>query len=230
MLGQVGGTPVRSRAGLATSVAWRLRGETSHCLDGQIYTVASAVRWLQDLGIISGADELDQVAAEESGGVLCSPALAGLAAPWWDSRASGVFSGLRLGTGRPELVKAFVEGIAAQVAILLRLMQDDLDAAIPALRVDGGLTRSRALMQAQADIAQVPVEIYPSPDATALGAAACGRLSIEADLDVRSSSPSWTPVETFEPRWSADRAAEFIDRWTTLATSTYQSPHRTEQS
>ena len=46
---------VRSTAGLTTSVAWTLRGETSYCLDGQVYTAASAVRWLTDLGLLDGA-------------------------------------------------------------------------------------------------------------------------------------------------------------------------------
>ncbi|WP_433043194.1 FGGY family carbohydrate kinase [Dactylosporangium sp. CS-033363] len=81
LLAQLGGTPVRSAKGLATSVAWQLRDSTAYCADGQVYTAASAVRWLAELGIVDGAAELDAVAAPDSAGVLCVPALAGLAAP-----------------------------------------------------------------------------------------------------------------------------------------------------
>ncbi|MGZ4649452.1 MAG: FGGY family carbohydrate kinase, partial [Kineosporiaceae bacterium] len=116
LLAQAGTTAVRSRAGLTTSVAWRLRGRTPYCLDGQVYTAASAVRWITDLGLVRGAEELDAVAAPSSDGVLCVPALAGLAAPWWDPGATASFSGMILRTGRGHLVRALLEGIAAQVA------------------------------------------------------------------------------------------------------------------
>jgi glycerol kinase len=56
LLAQLGGTPARSTSGLTTSVAWQLREHTSYCVDGQVYTAASAVRWASDLGLLSGAD------------------------------------------------------------------------------------------------------------------------------------------------------------------------------
>ncbi|MEK8173908.1 FGGY family carbohydrate kinase [Streptomyces sp. M19] len=80
VLANTGDGAVRSTAGLASSVAWRLGGRTSYCVDGQVYTVASAVRWLEDLGLISSVTDLDALAATDTGGVLCVPALAGLAA------------------------------------------------------------------------------------------------------------------------------------------------------
>ena len=99
LLAQLGAHASRSSAGLSTSVAWRLRGETSYCLDGQVFTAASAVRWAIDLGLVPSADELDAVATaagETSDGVLCVPALAGLGAPWWDAKATASFTGMTL--------------------------------------------------------------------------------------------------------------------------------------
>ncbi|MFC4120393.1 FGGY family carbohydrate kinase [Nonomuraea zeae] len=220
LLAQLGTSPARSASGLATSIAWRLRGETRYCVDGQVYTAASAVRWLADLGLISGADQLDAVAAPSGDGVLCVPALAGLAAPWWDATATASFTGMTLSTGRGQLVRALLEGVAAQVAALSTLAGADLGAPLTRLRVDGGLTRSRVLMQAQADLAQLPVEVYPSPHATPLGAAACARLALDPALDPAAAVGGWRPSATYEPAWSAGRAAEYLERWQAAARAT----------
>ena len=213
LLAQLGGDPARSSSGLTTSVAWRLRGLTSYCVDGQVYTAAAAVRWAVDLGLVPSAEGLDAAAAASSDGALCVPALAGLAAPWWDSGATATFTGMTLSTGRGQLVRALLEGIAAQVAGLAELIAVDLGQPLTRLRVDGGLTRSRVLMQAQADLAQLPIDTYPSPHATALGAAACARLALDTTIDPAEAVGEWVPQHTYEPRWSADQAAEFIARW-----------------
>ena len=217
LLAQAGTTAVRSTHGLTTSVAWRLRGETPYCIDGQVYTAASAIRWITQLGLITGANELDDIAAEKNGGVLCVPALAGLAAPWWDPQATATLSGMTLSTGRGEIVRAVLEGIAAQVAELCRLVAADLGTDLTRLRVDGGLTRSTVLMQAQADLGQVSLDVYPSQHATALGAAACARLALEPTLDVATVVGGWEPKRTYEPAWDADQAAEHLAAWRHVA-------------
>ncbi|MEV4014086.1 FGGY family carbohydrate kinase [Nonomuraea angiospora] len=223
LLAQLGTSPARSASGLSTSIAWRLRGETRYCVDGQVYTAASAVRWLADLGLVSGADQLDAVAAPSGDGVLCVPALAGLAAPWWDAGATASFTGMTLSTGRGHLVRALLEGIAAQVAALTALVGADLGAPLSRLRVDGGLTRSRVLMQAQADLAQLPVEVYPSPHATPLGAAACALMALDPTLDAATATGGWRPSAVYEPAWPADRAAAYLERWQAAAQATLSS-------
>lgn len=213
LLAQLGSQPVRSQWGLTTSVAWRLRDQTAYCVDGQVYTAASAVRWAVDLGLVPAADQVDAVAAPSSDGVLCVPALAGLAAPWWNAAATASFTGMTLSSGRGHLVRALLEGIAAQVTALTDLVSADLGRPLTRLRVDGGLTRSAALMQAQADLARMPVDVYPSPHATALGAAACARLAVEPGLAVADAIGTWAPHHTYHPEWPAEQAAEFLARW-----------------
>ena len=151
---------------------------TTYCLDGQVYTVGAAVHWLTELGLVSDATDLDRLGADvpDAGGAVFVPGLAGLGAPFWRPHARGAFTGLSLATSRAALVRAVVDGIAAQVAWLARAAGDDLGAPLTRLRVDGGLTRSRLLMQTQADLLQAPVEVYASPHATALGVAAFARL------------------------------------------------------
>ena len=218
LLTSTGATPSRSAAGLTTSVASRLRGSTAYCLDGQVYTAASAVRWLVDLGVLASAEEIDSVIDGGSGDpdddrALFVPALAGLAAPWWRSDATASLHGMTLSTGRGDVAAAVLRGIAAQVVALLDVVATDVGAAVPRLRVDGGLTRSRFLMQAMADLAQIPVDVYPSPDATALGAAAAAVIGLDPTRSVSDVVSGWNPAASYEPLWTSDRAADHLGRW-----------------
>ena len=218
LLMNTGPSAPRSTNGLTTSVAWTIRGESKYCIDGQVFTAASAIRWLQELGLISDARDIDMAAAADSGNVSFVPALAGLAAPWWRADAKAAFSGMSLATDRGQLIRAVLEGIAAQIADLAAACAADLGDSLKSLRVDGGLTRSSVLMQAQADILQLPIEVYPSAHATALGAAALGRLAVRPREVV--PAVDWTPEHVYEPRWNADRAADFMGNWRAAVTRT----------
>lgn len=213
LLVHTGDAAPRSAHGLTTSVAWRTRAGTSYCVDGQVFTAASAVRWLVDLGLVPDARSLDAACADDTGGVLFVPGLAGLAAPWWRSDARGSFDGLSLATTGPALVRSVVEGIAAQVVALVDVVEADTARPIDVLRVDGGLTASRSLMQAQADLLQRPVEVFASPHATALGAAVLGRLSVDLGARLDDAGWTWAPAAVYEPQWSPDRAADTMARW-----------------
>ncbi|MER7722771.1 FGGY family carbohydrate kinase [Streptomyces sp. NPDC096323] len=210
LLAQTGPVPRRSSTGLVSCVAWRLGGRTSYCLDGQVYTAASAVRWLTDLKVISGAADLDPVggAVPDSGGVTFVPALAGLAAPWWRGDLRGSVTGLSLDTTAGHLVRALCEGIAAQVVELADAVAADLGRPLSALRVDGGLTRSTLLMQTQADLLQRPVEVSALPDVTALGAGAVARIGLDPGLSLAEAVPAWRPAAVYEPRIGPEEAAE----------------------
>ncbi|MFF0679214.1 FGGY family carbohydrate kinase [Streptomyces tendae] len=217
LLAHTGGTPRRGASGLAACVAWRLGGRTDHCLDGQVYTAASAVRWLTDLGVITGAADLDPVGAAvpDAGGVTFVPALAGLAAPWWRGDLRGSLTGLGLDTAPGHLVRALCEGLAAQVAELADAAAADLGDPLTVLRVDGGLTRSALLMQTQADLLQRPVEVSALPDATALGAGTLARLGADPSLALRDALPDVGPTTVYEPRITADQATERRTRFRT---------------
>ncbi|MBO1332157.1 FGGY family carbohydrate kinase [Streptomyces sp. VRA16 Mangrove soil] len=211
LLAHTGDRPRRGSSGLVSCVARRLPGQpTDYCLDGQVYAAASAVRWLTDLGVIAGPDALDTVGAAvpDSGGVTFVPALSGLAAPWWRGDARGTLGGLGLETGPGHLVRALCEGIAAQVVALAEAAADDLGAPLAPLRVDGGLTRSALLMQTQADLLQLPVEVSALPDTTALGAAAAARIGLDPSLSVRDAVGERPPARVHEPRIGAAQAAE----------------------
>ncbi len=162
------------------------------------------------MGLLTSAEGLDAAATSvpDAGGLTMVPSLAGLGAPHWAPSALGSLEGLGLHTTPAHVVRATLEGLAAQVAVLAAAAADDLGGPLVELRVDGGLTRSAFLMQHQADLLQVPVEVFASPHATALGVAALARVGLDGDGGLGRTRP--TPAARFEPLMAPDRAAELM--------------------
>ena len=220
LLANTGANPMRSTNGLVGCPAWQIGDDLSWCLDGQVYTVGAAVNWLIDMGVISHGSDLDAVGGGvvDAGGVTFVPALAGLAAPYWQPQARAAFTGMSLNTTRSHLVRAAIDGIAAQVALLAAAAGRDLGAPLNRLRVDGGLTRSATLLQVQADLLQAPVEVYPTPHATVLGVAQFAAMG--ASNLASAAASTWSPSAVFEPRISAAEAEDRLDRWQRVAEAT----------
>lgn len=218
LLACTGDRPVRSVSGLVGCPAWRLDGALTWCLDGQVFTVGAAVSWLIDMGIMGEPADLDRLGGtvDDAAGVTFVPALAGLAAPYWQPHAKAALTGMSLGTTRAHLVRAAIEGIAAQVALLAHAVGTDTGAPLDRLRVDGGLTRSATLLQVQADLLQCPVEVYPSPHATALGVAAFAARGAGLAVAV----DAWEPSAVVEPAISADEAHARLATWQAAADAT----------
>ena len=208
----------RSAHGLSASVAWEVPGSVAYCLDGQSYTAGAAISWLVSMGLLGAVGDLDEVVTSvpDASGVIMVPALAGLGAPWWRPSAAGTLEGLDLHTSPAHVVRATLEGLAAQVALLAAAAADDLGGPLVELRVDGGLSRSTFLMQHQADLLQAPVEVFASPHATALGVAALARLGLE-DTGAAPEIPSPLPAARYEPQMGADEAADRLGRFTAAA-------------
>jgi glycerol kinase len=217
LLVTTGGAPRRSTHGLSASVAWEVPGSLAYCLDGQSYTAGAAVSWLVSMGLLRAPEDLDAVAGSvpDAGGVTVVPALAGLGAPYWRPSATGTVEGLDLHTAPAHLVRATLEGLAAQVAVLAAAAVDDLGGQLRELRVDGGLTRSAFLMQHQADLLQIPVEVFASPHATALGVAALARVGLGMADGLEGPRPA--PAARYEPIMPADRASDLLGRFTEAA-------------
>lgn len=174
LLVNTGSRPVPSRFGLLSTLAWQIGDEVSYALEGSCFVAGAAVQWLRDgLGIIASAQEIEALARQvpSSDGVAFVPALAGLGAPYWDSGARGLITGITRGTTRAHLARATLEAIALEVADVLRAMAEDLGRPISRLRVDGGAAANDLLMQLQSDVARVSVERPNELESTARGAA-----------------------------------------------------------
>jgi glycerol kinase len=211
LLLSLGAAATRSTSGLATSVAFDAGGEVGYCLDGQSYTAGAAITWLAASGLLDDAGSLDRaVAAASDHDLVVVPALAGLGSPWWAPAARGSIEGIGLETTRDDIVAATVAGVCAQVALICRAAEGDVGMPLRSLRVDGGLTRARGLLQAQADLLQIPVEVYPSPDATALGVAALAACGFHGG---RLEAPPFVPTAVVEPVMGPAEATERLSRF-----------------
>ena len=174
------------------------------------------VEWLvDDLGILDDAAESHAVASAcaDTGGVVYVPALLGLGTPRWDFGARGTLLGLTRGTGRPELVRAVLEGVAQRGADLVEAAEADSGLAIEVLRVDGGMSANPTFVQAVADAAQRVVEISPVTEATTLGAGFLAGLATSVWEGLDDVAAAWRPRATVEPGPPLDRKrwAEAVD-------------------
>jgi len=222
LLTNIGSTPKISAHGLATSLAWNIRGDSAYYLDGQVFTAATAVQWLVDNDLLASPEAIDSL--PDARGVMAAPGFAGYGAPLWKPHATASIAGLTLSHGKGEIARAMVDGIAAQVADLLGAIAAD-GVAVKELRVDGGLTQSHTLMQMQADLAQVNIEVYPHPDATAMGVANLAAMATNSALNLGDFASSWKPVERYSPKWSADRAQSYLTQWRALPANALESAH-----
>ncbi|HEY6225299.1 MAG TPA: glycerol kinase GlpK, partial [Gemmatimonadales bacterium] len=194
MLMNTGTRPIVSRNNLLTTVAWRIGNRTEFALEGSIFIAGAVVQWLRDgLGIIQSSSEVEALAAQvvDPQGVYLVPAFAGLGAPHWDQYARGLVAGITRGTTAAHIARAALEGIAFQVADVLRAMEADAKITLKELRVDGGACANNLLMQFQSDLLGVPVVRPKVTETTALGAAYLAGLATGFWKDQKQIATQW---------------------------------------
>jgi glycerol kinase len=203
--------PTRGRAGTFPIVARSRDGIATWGIEAVMLAAGTNVEWLRDdLGLIPTAAASHDVAAacDDTGGVAYVPALLGLGAPTWDYGARGALLGLTRGSGRPQIVRAVLEGIAQRGADLVDAAVTDGAIEIPALRVDGGMSANPTFLQAVADAAQRPVEVSPVTEATTVGAAYAAGIAVGTWSGLDEVASLWAPRATVEPARVLDR-----ERW-----------------
>lgn len=216
MLLNTGRDIVPSKAGLLTTVCYRMGGETIFALEGSIAVTGSAVQWLRDqLGIITSAPEIETLAnsVPDNGGIYFVPAFSGLFAPYWRSDARGAIVGLSRFNTKAHLARATLEAICFQTRAVLDAMVQDSGVRLALLKVDGGATVNDTLMQLQADVLGVPVVRPVVAETTALGAAYAAGLAVGFWKDLDDLRENWRMDKRWEPRWSADQRDAAYAGW-----------------
>lgn len=176
----IGTEPRFSEGGLVTSLAWGMNGKVEYVFEGNLNYTGAVMTWLRkDVGLISTDVEATELARAANPNDRCYfvPAFSGLGAPYWDSRASGLLTGVSRTTGRAEIARACLECIAYQITDLTELMRKDAGVELGSLRVDGGPTASDYLMQFQADMARASVEVPNLQELSGMGAAYAAGIS-----------------------------------------------------
>ncbi len=210
------GSAVRGRVGTFPIVAFRVGGTTTWGIEAVMLSAGSCVEWLRDdLGLIASAHESADVAAqcENAGDVWFVPALLGLGTPVWDFGARGTLVGLTRGSGRPEVVRAVLEGVAHRGADLVEASEEDSGYPIAALRVDGGMSDNPVFVQALADAIGRPVEVSPVLEATTLGAGLLAGHAIGTYGSTEDLARTFSPRHTVDPTNDDLGRAAARERW-----------------
>ncbi len=198
LLMNTGESPVFSKNGLVTTIAWGLDGKINYALEGSIFVAGALIQWLRDeLHLIDRAADSEAMAMKvtDTNGCYVVPAFTGLGAPHWDQYARGTITGITRGVNKYHIVRAALESLAYQVNDVITAMEADSGILLSALKVDGGACINNFLMQFQADIIGAPVHRPVCIETTAMGAAYLAGLAVGY----------WKNKEDVIRNWQIDR-------------------------
>jgi glycerol kinase len=217
VLMNTGTEAVPSKEGLLTTIAWGIGDEpVEYALEGAIFITGAAVQWLRDgLEIIKDAAETEELAKsiDSNDGVYFVPALVGLGAPHWDSYARGTIVGITRGNTRAHLARAALESMAYQTRDVVVAMERDSGIRLKELRADGGAVANTFLMQFQADILGVPVEVPKITETTALGSAYMAGLATGFWESREEIDAKWKLARRYDPEMTEEEREQLHRRW-----------------
>ena len=202
LLMNTGETPVFSKNGLVTTIAWGLDGKVTYALEGSIFVAGAAIQWLRDeMRLIDSAADSAYMAQKvpDTNGCYVVPAFTGLGAPHWGQYARGTIVGITRGVNKYHIIRATLESLAYQVNDVLTAMKADSGIELAALRADGGASANDFLMQVQADIINAPVRRPACVETTAAGAAYLAGLAVGYWDDKNDVIKNQIIEQTFEP-------------------------------
>lgn len=105
-----------------------------------------------------------------SRGLLIAPYFMGAGTPNWDTYARGLIIGLTVAHGKPELIRAIVEGVTYELRLNIETLEK-LGVKIEEIRAVGGGARSQFWLQLKADITGKRVVLPDITEASSAGAA-----------------------------------------------------------
>ena len=216
LLMNTGETPVFSKNGLVTTIAWGLDGKVNYALEGSIFVAGASIQWLRDeMRLIDSAEDSEYMAkkVKDTNGCFVVPAFTGLGAPHWDQYARGTIVGITRGVNKYHIIRATLESIAYQVNDVLAAMRADSGIELTALKVDGGASANDFLMQTQADIIDAPVHRPVCVETTAMGAAYLAGLAVGYWKNKEDVLKNWAMDAEFLPNIPAEERHEKIKGW-----------------
>lgn len=216
LLMNTGESPVISKNGLLTTIAWGLDGKVNYALEGSVFVCGAAIQWLRDeMNIMDDAAKSEEMAlaVKDSAGLYVVPAFVGLGAPYWDPYARGAVFGITRGANKNHLVRATLDSMAYQCSDLLGAMSQDLGRKLPELRVDGGACANNYLMQFQADILGCRVMRPACIETTSLGAAYLAGLATGYWKNKEDVKANCRIEREFEPAMDQETRAELLAGW-----------------
>src|SRR6202045_4056157 len=212
-----GSSPVQSKHGLLTTLAYRLGPQPAkYALEGSIAITGALVQWLRDnLGLIQNSSAIENLArtVEDNGGVYFVPAFSGLYAPYWKENARGVIVGLTQYANKGHLARAVLEATAFQTREVVEAMEKDSGIKLASVRVDGGMVANELLMQFQADILNREVVRPVIQETTALGAAYAAGRAVGFFPGLEELRANWAMDRTWKPNLDEAGRERLYRQW-----------------
>ena len=181
MLMNTSTTPIFSKNGLLTTIAWGLNGKVEYALEGSVFIGGSSIQWLRDgLRMFKNAKDSEMYATRIAScdGVYVVPSFVGMGTPYWDNDARGAIFGLTRATSKEHIIRATLESIAFQSKDVMEVMKEEAKIKFKSLAVDGGACANNFLMQFQSDILNCNIMRPANLETTALGAAYLAGLAV----------------------------------------------------
>ncbi|HTP00058.1 MAG TPA: glycerol kinase GlpK [Anaerolineales bacterium] len=225
MLLNTGERPVPSKAGLLTTLGYKIADEMPvYALEGSVAITGALVQWLRDnLGLIERSTDIEELArsVQDNGGIYFVPAFSGLFAPYWRSDARGAVVGLTRYVNKGHLARAALEATAFQTREVLDAMEVDSGVKLKVLKVDGGMVFDELLMQFQADMLDVPVVRPRVAETTALGTAYAAGLAVGFWSDLKELRANWQEDKTWRPAMEPQARDKLYTAWKKAVTRTF---------
>ena len=215
VLMNTGSKKIYSKNRLLTTICYRLKGKSTYALEGSIFIAGAGVQWIRDkMKLIQKASETEKVikSLKSNRGVYMVPAFVGLGAPYWNSKARGVLSGLTRDTGPKEIVRAIIESTAYQSYDLFNAMKKDgLNPKV--IKIDGGMVNNNWFSQFLADVLNIKVYRSQTEETTALGAAFMAGLQIGVFKSLNDISKKWKLNRKFVSKIKSSDRINLLKGW-----------------
>ena len=216
LLMNTGSTPIASKNGLLTTIAWGVDGKITYALEGSIFVAGAAIQWLRDeLMLLQSSADSEYMAQKvpDTNGCYLVPAFTGLGGPYWDPYARGTLVGLTRGTNKYHIIRATLDSIAYQVRDVLEAMHADAGMALGQLKADGGAAANNYLLQTQADLTAVSVVRPKCVETTAMGAAYLAGLAVGYWKDLKDIQKNWVPDRQFDALICNNQRTQRLEGW-----------------
>jgi len=225
LLMNTGSSPVLSKYGLITTVAFKLgQKPAQYALEGSIAVTGALVQWMRDnLGLIEKSSDIEILArtVKDNGGIYFVPAFSGLYAPYWKTSARGVIAGLTRYVNKGHLARAVLEATAYQTREVVEAMEMDSKVNLDVLRVDGGMVDDDLLMQFQADILNRNVVRPLIKETTALGTAYAAGLAVGFYKNLEELRANWGVDHTWKPQMENATRERLYKGWKKAVTRSF---------
>lgn len=162
-----------SQNGMVSTICWSTPDRVDYAYEGIIVSAGSTIEWVKNqLGLFDNHSEIEEICTslDDNGGVYIIPAFSGLGAPHWDMNRKASIEGLSFDSNKNHVIRAAVESVPYQIKDVIVAMESDSGTPLTELKIDGGITNNKFVVQFLADLLERKVTNIDIADVSALGA------------------------------------------------------------